>query len=595
MTDINHNPIIPRVGTAAALATADFITNEIAWTSDERRMFVEQGGSMVTVDWYACALANAAQATASAASLSASIAIINSFLSLTTNRYRNISTKFYEWSGTVWVEINAGAAARWVSFSAGAAVVFTGYGTYYWDGSSWHQIHASDAEAVVVAAGVLYADFGASGILQYSGSGTSWAQIATDNPSDLYSLDGSLYAVVSAALYRYTGTGMIWEAVGADPPVYRGGIPYRGPTEWGMAPLGTPGQVMTVNAGGTAPEYATPAGVSDGDKGDVTVSGSGASWKLNFQNLGIAASVGSKALTVAMKVADGNDPSATNPIRILFRDETLTVGTPNVRSVTGALSIVLPSGGTLGFTAALPGRIYIWAIDNAGTVELALSRTADLFSEDSLVSTTAIGSGSDSATIMYSTTARSNVACRCLGYIDITTGATAGEWSNAPTKIQLMGPGVKRTGDIVQSPPPYCPGSYATGSTVIPLDDTIPQNTEGDEYMSLAITPKSAINKLKIDVVFVCSLAGLRRISVALFQDTTAGALAGVIDHIGQNDYSSTIAFSHWMTAGTISATTFKVRAGAADSLAMYFNGTAAARVFGGVAVSSIKITEVMA
>ena len=45
-------------------------------------------------------------------------------------------------------------------------------------------------------------------------------------------------------------------------------------------------------------------------------------------------------------------------------------------------------------------------------------------------------------------------------------------------------------------------GAVDTGTTAMPCDDTIPQNTEGDEFMTLAITPTSATNKLKIDVVF---------------------------------------------------------------------------------------------
>ncbi len=39
-------------------------------------------------------------------------------------------------------------------------------------------------------------------------------------------------------------------------------------------------------------------------------------------------------------------------------------------------------------------------------------------------------------------------------------------------------------------------GAVATGTTVLPWDDTIPQNTEGDQYMSLSITPTNASNKL---------------------------------------------------------------------------------------------------
>jgi len=110
---------------------------------------------------------------------------------------------------------------------------------------------------------------------------------------------------------------------------------------------------------------------------------------LFLHNIGIAATVGSKALTVSLKGSDGNAPSATNPVLIGFRSATLTAGNPVFRTVTAALSVVLSSGSTLGFTAALAGRLYVWAIDNAGTVELALSRTADIFPESNLVTTTA--------------------------------------------------------------------------------------------------------------------------------------------------------------------------------------------------------------
>ena len=44
-------------------------------------------------------------------------------------------------------------------------------------------------------------------------------------------------------------------------------------------------------------------------------------------------------------------------------------------------------------------------------------------------------------------------------------------------------------------------GAVATGTTIIPYDDTIPQITEGTEFMTLAITPISATSKLIIEVV----------------------------------------------------------------------------------------------
>jgi hypothetical protein len=137
-------------------------------------------------------------------------------------------------------------------------------------------------------------------------------------------------------------------------------------------------------------------------------------------------------------------------------------------------------------------------------------------------------------------------------------------------------------------------GAMATGTTQIPFDDTIPQNTEGDQYMTLAITPTSATNKLKIDVVWIGTTSvNYNDLAVALFQDSTAGSLACAHSNSDASDEFVTICFTHYMTSGTTSATTFKVRAGGDAPGTLTFNGTGGARKFGGVLASSITITEI--
>lgn len=138
-------------------------------------------------------------------------------------------------------------------------------------------------------------------------------------------------------------------------------------------------------------------------------------------------------------------------------------------------------------------------------------------------------------------------------------------------------------------------GAYATGSTSIPYDNTIPQNTEGDQYMTRAITPTSATNKLKITVVFFGTEAANTsgNLTVALFQDTTANALAcGIIDVNAVVSIAGTT-FVHYMTAGTTSSTTFKVRAGLDTANAMDFNGSGGAAKLGATLASSITIEEI--
>lgn len=136
-------------------------------------------------------------------------------------------------------------------------------------------------------------------------------------------------------------------------------------------------------------------------------------------------------------------------------------------------------------------------------------------------------------------------------------------------------------------------GSMTTGATTIPYDDTIPQITEGNEFMTLAITPTNASNKLRIDVVFNGSVANAtNRIIVALFQDSTANALAVSMTELSATTMVGNVKFTHYMTAGTTSATTFRVRAGSSVGT-ITFNGSGGASLFNGTLASSITITEI--
>lgn len=135
--------------------------------------------------------------------------------------------------------------------------------------------------------------------------------------------------------------------------------------------------------------------------------------------------------------------------------------------------------------------------------------------------------------------------------------------------------------------------AVATGTTTIPQDDTIPQNTEGDQYMTQAITPRRTTNLLVIDAVFVgANSAAAYHLIMALFQDTTANALAAVSHYSGTASAVGTLKLTHTMTAGTTSSTTFKIRAGANTAGTTTINGAAGARLFGAITKSSLVIRE---
>jgi hypothetical protein len=106
--------------------------------------------------------------------------------------------------------------------------------------------------------------------------------------------------------------------------------------------------------------------------------------------------------------------------------------------VNTALSLVLPSGGTLGSIITVQQRLVLVAMNNAGTSELAvisLLGGTDL-SETGVINTIAISAGSTSNNVFYSTTARTGLAYRVVGAVDVVN--TAGAWGN-PVLVQGAG------------------------------------------------------------------------------------------------------------------------------------------------------------
>lgn len=133
-----------------------------------------------------------------------------------------------------------------------------------------------------------------------------------------------------------------------------------------------------------------------------------------------------------------------------------------------------------------------------------------------------------------------------------------------------------------------------TGTTIIPLDGTIPQNTEGDQYMSQAITPKSATNLLAVEAVGLLSnTAGANGMCMALFQDSIANALAVSAVNLSGGTAGTSMPLKFSMVAGTTSLITFKIRAGYAVAGTTSFNQTSGvAGTYGTIAKSYIQITE---
>jgi hypothetical protein len=175
--------------------------------------------------------------------------------------------------------------------------------------------------------------------------------------------------------------------------------------------FGTNGQVLTSAGSAASPTWTT-----------VSVSVP--------QIRSISASVAANALTIS-----------ASALTLDFRSTTLTSGT--ITTVTGTpANLVISSGSTLGTVNAIQSRIVVIALNNAGTIELAAVNISggNQLDETNLISTTAEGGAgaADSASVIYSTTARTSLAYRVIGYIE-STQATAGTWATTPSTIQGQG------------------------------------------------------------------------------------------------------------------------------------------------------------
>lgn len=353
------------------------------------------------------------------------------------------------------------------------------------------------------------------------------------------------------------------------------------------SPIITSGDV-TLAADPTTALAAATKGYVDSINNTILVNGS------------LHASVASNNLTLHLKTAAGATPTATDSVRVTFRSSTDTLGVLVTRTVTTATTFVLASGSSLGTADSQVARIWVGLVDNAGTVELCAwnpltTATLSITSYTSNRDVTTVAEGLGTATLagtLYSTSVRTTVPFLLLGFIEISE-ATAGVWATAPTMVQTYRDGHRKTGDTVQRILSST-GASATGVTAIPNDDSIPQISEGNDYMSASITPSSTINLLRINSqgIFAQTNAA-NSIVMAVFQGTTADAKAAVIaDNIG-NGQTVTLALACTVIAGTLSNTAFTIRAGNTAGTTTTFNGSGGLRKFAGVANSFIEIEEI--
>ncbi|MEY5100360.1 MAG: hypothetical protein RJA36_3079 [Pseudomonadota bacterium] len=168
-----------------------------------------------------------------------------------------------------------------------------------------------------------------------------------------------------------------------------------------------------------------------------------------------------------------------------------------------------------------------------------------------------------------------------------------------------VGTGLSLTGGSLAATPPTILGraydeyaTYATLTAQIPLDDTIPQSSEGTQILSASITPKSTANRIRARVVVrgLIQDSANRQGAVCLFRNAGADAIAAT----NANFYAAgaqiaqTAVLEFEDSPASVSSQTYTVRVGGAGGT-LYINGNSSSRIYGGVMRSTLVLEEITA
>lgn len=213
-------------------------------------------------------------------------------------------------------------------------------------------------------------------------------------------------------------------------------------------------------------------------------------------NLGLTASVNASALTINVTTAAGSTPTSSSPVLVPFRSTTLATGTLNWAAITSANSITIPSAATLGTTNNVAFRIWLFMTYNAGVPQLGVavcSTSLRIYPctawEFTRQTSTAITGFSTSAGVLYAPAGVSNDSVRIIGYAEYSSGlATAGSWASTPTTLQVLSPGMKKPGEMIQK---ISPAPISTTTVLTSAVDT-------QTAITASITPSSTMNLIKV-------------------------------------------------------------------------------------------------
>jgi hypothetical protein len=281
------------------------------------------------------------------------------------------------------------------------------------------------------------------------------------------------------------------------------------------------------------------------------------------------------AATFAIKTALGADPSATDPVSVIFSNGTSA-------SLTAALSVTIAAGAVLGSTSGVPFRLWFAIFNNAGTLLLGVRNCSNSSGVSGFGGTGYASTANDNQSGQVTWTNGTVLTWMpyvIVGFADYDSGMpTAGTWINPPTRIILFGPHTSKPGDAMSTYNVTASGNLSTSSA-----------TPANIGTSKALTPSSLHSLFKVDAaVRMQSTQQGVGARARIYRDSTAiGADARMYQNIGTlgiETATGLTAIDRPATAGAITYAIFGWTDAPANT----------AVNIGNSAPSSITITELM-